>query len=410
MVEKVDIIDEEGNIKPSMISYPRRNQDNKLNGIETVILEESTLANIQLWQELWLALPEDVRIIPIGDLNQQRPPFGRSVLEYYATRLPRVLLSKVYRQDGDSPVTALLQSIMKGEVPKTSEGFKLKFQGSNSNGILSIQYTKKKINPLSLISAWESGMLPKKYVETFGWNQYEDVILIPFNKSLGTIVINRALNDYFSVLNGNPTYEIVSGFQYFYWAVGDFVLHNKRRCVIQSIEPNAGYSGLPVRPCEVGMEREKPQEHGASDLQPEDNPFEYANAFKYERDVSHKIVLYDREKDSEFTISTQGDISALEGAHAITSYKAQGLQWRRVFIILHASHNSKLTREMLYTMASRTEHALHIMCEEDTFIRGIAKQEIVGNSLEEKVEWLGNNPLPSLSSMPMPEQHEEIML
>lgn len=395
------VITPEGELESRMETVFRRDAENPLEGLKVLILEEATLCPIDLWLSLWLALPDDCQLILIGDLNQQRPPFGRSALEYYATRLPSVLLTKTYRQEGESPVTPFLQTIMKGKAQVTPEGFKSKYQGANDNGILSIQHFSKKIVKEALIDAWEKGMMVENYLKTFKWEQYKDVMLCPFNKSLGTVVINKAWNSYYSKLNSHPTHEIVSGFAYVYWAVGDYVLFNKKQCIIEEIKPKAGHRGLSYRPAEVGMPREPlEREVAVSDLEDgskfapsDDTRSERINA---ERSVSHSMTLYNPEEDKTFTISTQGDISSLEGAHCITSYKAQGLQWHRVFLFIHCSHNSMLSREMLYTMASRTEHSLHIMCERDTFDKGIKKQEIVGDDLETKLDWLYANPVPEL--------------
>ena len=58
----------------------------------------------------------------------------------------------------------------------------------------------------------------------------------------------------------------------------------------------------------------------------------------------------------------------------------------KVFLVLHNSHY-QVNRELLYTAVTRASQQLFIICESDSFTKGIGRQRIPGNSLQEKICW-----------------------
>lgn len=85
--------------------------------------------------------------------------------------------------------------------------------------------------------------------------------------------------------------------------------------------------------------------------------------------------------------NTRGTVNYLSLAYASTCHKAQGLEARKVFIIVHRSHGVLTTREWLYTAVTRAKEHLVILCERDTFMTGINKQQIKGTTLADKAEY-----------------------
>jgi exodeoxyribonuclease V alpha subunit len=73
--------------------------------------------------------------------------------------------------------------------------------------------------------------------------------------------------------------------------------------------------------------------------------------------------------------------------YAITVHKAQGSEWKKVFLILHQSHNIMLQRELLYTAVTRAKENLYVICEPEHFTIGVERQRIKGNTLFEKAEY-----------------------
>ena len=71
-------------------------------------------------------------------------------------------------------------------------------------------------------------------------------------------------------------------------------------------------------------------------------------------------------------------------AYALTVHKSQGSEWKKVFVILHQSHNTMIQRELLYTACTRAREELYVICEPDSFVKGVNGQRIKGNTLAEK--------------------------
>ena len=87
------------------------------------------------------------------------------------------------------------------------------------------------------------------------------------------------------------------------------------------------------------------------------------------------------------SITKASDVNAMLHAYALTVHKSQGSEWRNVFLCLHQSHATMLQRELLYTAVTRAREELYVICEPESFTKGIKSQKIKGNTLEEKAEW-----------------------
>jgi len=104
------------------------------------------------------------------------------------------------------------------------------------------------------------------------------------------------------------------------------------------------------------------------------------------REASHIIKLKLSDSGQEIEVKTAADINSLLLAYCLTVHKSQGSEWRKVFLCLHQSHNTMLQRELLYTACTRAREELYVICEPDTFTKGINGQRIKGNTLQEKAE------------------------
>lgn len=105
------------------------------------------------------------------------------------------------------------------------------------------------------------------------------------------------------------------------------------------------------------------------------------------KDASHIITVRLIDSDREMELKTAAEINNLVMAYALTVHKSQGSEWRRVFFILHQSHNTMIQRELMYTACTRAREELYVICEPDSFEKGIAGQRIKGNTLAEKANW-----------------------
>ena len=46
-----------------------------------------------------------------------------------------------------------------------------------------------------------------------------------------------------------------------------------------------------------------------------------------------------------------------------------------------------IARELLYTAVTRAREELYVICEPDTFMKGISRQKVPGNTIAEKAEY-----------------------
>ena len=86
-------------------------------------------------------------------------------------------------------------------------------------------------------------------------------------------------------------------------------------------------------------------------------------------------------------ISKAAEINNLLHSYSLTVHKAQGSEWQKVFLCLHQSHATMLQRELLYTAVTRAKEELYVICEPESFTKGIKSQKIKGNTLAEKAEY-----------------------
>jgi exodeoxyribonuclease V alpha subunit len=105
------------------------------------------------------------------------------------------------------------------------------------------------------------------------------------------------------------------------------------------------------------------------------------------KDASHIITVRLLDSEREMELKSASDLNSLLMAYALTVHKSQGSEWRRVFLILHQSHNTMIQRELLYTGCTRAREELYVICEPDSFEKGITGQRIRGNTLVEKAEF-----------------------
>jgi len=109
--------------------------------------------------------------------------------------------------------------------------------------------------------------------------------------------------------------------------------------------------------------------------------------------ASHTITIEFIDSGATRSFSDAGNINQMLFSYVLTVHKAQGSEWKRVFILLHYSHNSMLSRELLYTAVTRARQELFIICEPDkgevynSITRAAKSPEIHGVSLAEKAQY-----------------------
>lgn len=388
--EYFQIVDADGNEKTSMRFQPMRNAMNPLpREITTLIFEESSMIGTFLYNEIMEALQHECQIIFLGDIQQLPPVFGPAVLGFKLSELPTIELTEVYRQALESPIIRLAHRILSGKPISPAE-----LPDWNVDG-LTIKPWKKKIEAEAALSVSEK--LFDSLYEAGKYDPENDIILIPFNKSYGTIEINKSIANHLARKSERVVWEVVSGFIKHYFSIGDKVLYDREDAIILDIYPNPSYTGVSPQRESTYLDywghnnTPKDIELDSTGSEIEDIDFILAQVAADEEDrvtqSSHHIKLRMMDSETEKTITKAAEVNALILGYALTTHKAQGSEWDRVFLLMHNSHATMLSREHIYTSVTRAKKELFIICEGDTFVKGILSQRIKGNTLAEKSEY-----------------------
>lgn len=398
---------ETGKDRTTMRFEATRNAANPLPpSIKTIIFEEASMIGTTLHQEVIDACPHSPQIIYLGDIQQLPPVFGPAILGFKLLELPVVELTDVYRQALESPIISLAHRILSGKPLPGTE-----YPEWKKPGKLTIHPWKKRIADIDALMTL--GSFFSTAYNAGAYSPEEDIILIPYNKACGTDELNKLIANHLARKHGRITHQIIAGFNRIYLSEGEKVLYEKEDATIISIEKNPAYFGAQPIPAsatldywgydsanDVSVRKEDQQIEAATDDEADFLLAQVALSSDKEdrvRSASHIVTLRMNDSDEEVSISAAGEINSLLMAYALTVHKSQGSEWRKVFLCLHQSHNKMIQRELLYTAVTRAKEELYVICEPDSFTKGILSQKVIGNTLAEKAEFFKGKQLPSSS-------------
>lgn len=411
-----DVYDaEKGRMVTKMEFIPSRNQMNPLpDSMRVLLIEESTMVGIDLWNQLFDALPigGKLQIILVGDIQQLPPVFGKSIfIHAMQSGIKVVELSKVHRQALDSPILELAHRVLSGKVIPSVELDK--WNKKSESGSLRVVPWKKELPADMACRKVAKDFLPKA-MEDGTYDPYEDAILCPYNKSdFGCIEINKHIATYMAQSDRwNPgkelVHEVIGGVNTKYFRIGDKVLWNKTEHRITDIKVNTRYlekdTQLPSRTMDYwGHETDETAQNAMMALL-EGGEASDAHLDKIDlllktfsemsggddekassRQASH-VITVESPEFGESKIETSGDLANLDLAYAITVHKSQGSEYRRVYFITHKTMATMLFRELIYTAVTRAKEELIVICPVSLFVQGITSQRLPGKSLEEKIQ------------------------
>lgn len=397
--EYYDVLDPvSGEYKSTMRFIPTRNEIHQIsNSIKYVVIEESSMLGVELFNELKAALRPDCKFILLGDIQQLPPVFGSAILGFKMLEYPVIELTEVYRQALESPIISLAHRILSGIEMPLSELSDWTDRFSSKG--LSFHPIKKKLHPEHITPRIASFL--KKELADGKLDPEQDMILIPYNKGLGTLEMNKEIADYLTKKRKGITHEVISGFLTHYFSVGDKILHEKEDAEIISISKNSLYLGMktPRSPSETldrwGYDSSRNKSSLEGEIDADDFALDNVDALlaaatlpddekERKHEASHVITFRMKADGEEISISKAADINKLLLGYCLTVHKSQGSEWRKVYCIFHQSHNTMISREMTYTAVTRAREELYVICEQDTFMKGISRQKVPGNSIQEK--------------------------
>jgi exodeoxyribonuclease V alpha subunit len=403
-------MDHQGNWKSGMRFEPKVTALNPNKDVRLIIFEESSMVGYtSLYREVVEACP-NAKFIFIGDLNQLPPVFGDAVLGFKLAQLPVVELTQVYRQAMDSPIIWFQHNYtLKGKVPTETLLKELTAKSTQTHGCEFIPF-KQNHNDGEVMAEGVADYMIRQ-LEAGLYDPLQDTILIPFNKSFGSIAINLHIAEYLAKRGNLEVFEIIASFEKKYFAVSDFVMHEKRECTIIDIKPNPKYYGIdPQLPsCDlsrygyirmgghapvINLDVVKDFELLSADqilniTNPDVGDSEKTTA------ASHIITLQDCDTLATINISTTGEVRTLDYGYCMTIHKSQGSEWRKVWLVLHRMHATMLSRELIYTGMTRAKQKLSVLYSGPTasgrtdsaIAKACTKAVIPGTGWKSKVEY-----------------------
>lgn len=411
---------------------PSRGKWNQLD-VTHLIIEEASMLGLDLWAELREALKPGVQIIYVGDINQLPPVFGKSVMSYALTKLPIVHLDTVYRQALDNPIIANAHAVLHGQAVEEAPPAVKWIQGKQKMAVpeetmsramgeffrIGIENKERVVRWREERDAWDTLSLedrqvmdkPKSYAEIeanerdhLAYDPDEDIVLIPFNKNaMGTRQINYRIAQLLGERRNAEVFEILAGFEKHYLAIDDHVLVNKMEGKITNIRSNMQYMGRKPMSPSVNLSRfgfysgssHVDQILNGDDLDISNLDLDIdadIDENEERRQQSSHIVTCELEDGREAVLSSAGEFNSqiFQLGYALSVHKAQGSEWKRVFLLFHKNHATMMSRELLYTAMTRAREELVIVSRPELIKKAIANPRIKGNSLKEKLEYFNS--------------------
>jgi exodeoxyribonuclease V alpha subunit len=283
--------------------------------VDAVIIDESSMIDLQLANSLFKAIPHDTRVIVVGDADQL-PSVGPGLFLSDLLALgdmPRVKLTTLFRRKGESDITFLAHQLNQGIIPTIPEP-----DGQTKSDAYFIA-ARESAQVKDLVERLVCDQIPKR----FGLKGSDILVLTPMNQGeIGVNTLNEVLQARLIPENsGLPS--IRTG--YCTIRLGDRVI---QRVNNYQICPGGVFNG--DQGDVVGI------------------------------DSSERLVVVKFWDGRE--VSYKGEaVGELSLAYALTIHRSQGSESPAVVLVLHQSHNIMLERQLVYTGITRAKQLLIIV-------------------------------------------------
>lgn len=312
-----------------------RNENNPLNA-DVIIIDEVSMVDVILMEALLRALPNECKLIMVGDADQLPPVGAGNVLKdlIKSEMLKVVKLNEIFRQAEQSLIIVNAHKIIKGEKPDLSQ---------KNNDFFYI----KKNNSEEVLEAVVE-LCSKRLPQAYQYSPLTDIqVLSPTRKaSTGTAMLNERLRDALNLPNENKKEKKVRDVVF---RQGDKVMQSRNNYDICWQRDN-GEAGTGIFNGDIGI------------IESFDFEFETA-AIRFE----DRVAIY------EFDI-----LDELEPAFAITVHKSQGSEFNVVILPLFDGPKMLFYRSLLYTAVTRAKKMLIIVGSEEKVYEMVRNNESSG--------------------------------
>ena len=306
-----------------------RDEDQPLKA-DVVIVDEMSMVDVQLLHSLLRAIPQNKRLILVGDPDQLPPvgpgfPFGDMLR---SNMLPTVRLTDIFRQARESLIVMNAHRINAGEMPELRRVDRdFFFMRRNTEEALT-----------QLISDLCATRLPGK----MGIPADQIQVLSPTRKGpAGTVQLNKILQ---KILNPPSPGKKERQHGDFSFREGDRVMQIRNNYDILWKKTDGSAVGAGVFNGDVGA---------ITAIDPHSETV--------------TVVFDDREAEYDFSM-----LSELEPAYAMTVHKSQGSEYRAVILVAWNSAPQLLSRSVLYTAVTRARELLIVTGREDVVAAMVA--------------------------------------
>ena len=295
------------------------NLDVKTIEADFLIVDEASMIDLIMMNNLVKALKDTTKVILVGDVNQLPSVGPGNVLKDIIDSkvVSTIYLNQIYRQSSISDIIVNAHKVNVGKYPE----FKNKDTDMFFVSTDSIEKTKQEIS--SLISY---------RLETFAsFDKLKDLqVLTPMKKTeLGAIELNKILQDLLNPKSNTKKQKELNGKIF---RVGD-----KVRQIVNNYDKTKTVDGLGIDGVyngDIGYISDIDLETEEFTVQFEDN----------------KKVLYSFEEADE-----------IEHAYAVTIHKSQGSEFDYVILPLYVGYKKLFTRNLLYTAITRAKKMLIVV-------------------------------------------------
>jgi exodeoxyribonuclease V alpha subunit len=283
--------------------------------LDVLIIDESSMVDIQLARDLFSAVPQGATVILVGDRDQLPSVGPGRVLGDLVTTpaVPTIALSRLYRRADGSNITSIAHAINGGIAPEIPQP-----DGVTKTDAYFIPRPEAG-DAAALIEKLVSEQIPKK----FGFKREEITVLSPTNRGeLGVTTLNarlqQALNPSFDPEQEIETHQGIL-------RVGDRVSQRVNNYQIDEYGVFNGDTGVISRV-------DKLRKNVIVDL------------------WDGRLIKYDL-----------GQLNQLSLAYCISVHRSQGSEMPCVVLALHESHFMLLERQLIYTAITRAKKLLVIV-------------------------------------------------
>lgn len=335
------------------------NEEHPLEG-DILIIDESSMIDLRLMSSLLKAVPENMRLILIGDINQLPSVGPGTVLKDIIDSgvFPVVRLTKIFRQAAESHIITNAHRINDGLFPVIDDS------DPKNDFFLDMMDKKGEKLEASEIAERTAQAIIKLLTDTIP-NIYHiqprDIqILAPMrNGSAGTIALNKLAQE---ALNPEGPSIAFEGYSY---RKGDRVMQTKNDYEKGVFNGDIGYIVA------VNLEKELLKvEFLDTDKQETDSKFwlDYWDMDEEDEEEDEEIEAHG---PNPYVTYSRNDLENLDPAYAITIHKSQGSEFPAVIMPFLNSHFVMLERNLLYTGVTRAKKYLFLKGQRNAIYKAV---------------------------------------